>query len=372
ENYLSFALYSVCNQTLGDLEILVVDDGSTDNSRKIAAHYAEKYSNLRLIDMPENTPGGAGIPSNAGIDLAQGEYIGFVDSDDWVEPSMFKKMYSLAKKHDADIVICDFNLFDEIKKEFEPAYDRKTWEKLTNKKVAAVSPKEQKYLLKLSPVPWRKIYRRDFVERFNIRYPEGDYFFEDNPLHWQALIHASSCVLLDEVLCYHRNFREGQTRNFAPERLLAFFDHFETVEKHLRDADLFEEYEVFFFEWIVRTDWIYKRVEGTAVEREMFLRFQAYLNRFPDSTLQAFIRDFKPSKSTLKRIENYRNGSPPTARAGAGDRPAASVGLKQKLPQRMVEVAEELCSRFFQFLKSDRSGKAWPRLKTTSNDKRVP
>lgn len=314
ENYLSFALYSVCHQTLREMEILVVDDGSTDNSRKIIKQYEERVPNLLLIDMPENSPGGSGIPSNVAIERARGEYIGFVDSDDWVEPDMFEKMYSLAKEKNADIAICDFQLFDEIRKELEPAYDRPIWEGLTNSKVTRLDPAEQKHLLKLSPVPWRKIYRRDFVEQHGIRYPEGDYFFEDNPLHWQTLIHARSCVLFDEVLCYHRTFREGQTRNFAPERLLAFFDHFATVRRYLEESGKFDEYELYFFEWVVRTDWIYKRVVGTPVEGEMFARFKKLLGGFDDGTIDRYVEKFEPSAATLKRIETFRHGQPEVTR----------------------------------------------------------
>lgn len=106
EQYLEKCLDSLVRQTLNEIEIIVVDDGSQDNSRKIAEEFREKYPNKVYFFYKENE--GLGEARNFGLDYAKGEYIGFVDSDDWVDEKTFQAMYETARNEDADVVVCDF------------------------------------------------------------------------------------------------------------------------------------------------------------------------------------------------------------------------------------------------------------------------
>mgnify|MGYP005781662729 CR=1 FL=1 len=106
EQYLEKCLDSLVRQTLNEIEIIVVDDGSQDNSRKIAEAFREKYPNKVYFFYKENE--GLGEARNFGLDYAKGEYIGFVDSDDWVDEKTFQAMYETARNEDADVVVCDF------------------------------------------------------------------------------------------------------------------------------------------------------------------------------------------------------------------------------------------------------------------------
>lgn len=105
EKYLEKCLDSLVNQTLDSYEIIVVNDGSPDNSQEIIDKYAAKYPDIVFAYKKKN--GGLGDARNYGIDKARGEYIGFVDSDDWVDKKMFEAMYNMAKQENDDIVICD-------------------------------------------------------------------------------------------------------------------------------------------------------------------------------------------------------------------------------------------------------------------------
>ena len=105
EEYLAQCLNSLVRQTLDDIEILVVDDGSTDGSLKIAKEFeAANPSKIRVL-AKEN--GGQASARNMALKHATGEYLGFVDSDDWVDTAMYQQMYDVAVREDADIVICD-------------------------------------------------------------------------------------------------------------------------------------------------------------------------------------------------------------------------------------------------------------------------
>lgn len=108
EKYLDKCIKSIQNQTIHDIEIILVDDGSPDRCGEIAENFARSDQRIRVIHQ-ENA--GLGPARNTGMYVARGEYIGFVDSDDWVETSMFERLYRVAEKHNADIVVgghCDW------------------------------------------------------------------------------------------------------------------------------------------------------------------------------------------------------------------------------------------------------------------------
>ena len=105
ERYLRRCLDSICGQTFSEIEIIIVNDGTKDNSQSIINEYSAKDGRIRSV-IKEN--GGLSSARNAGLDIAIGEYVGFVDSDDWVEPQMFESMYKAAKESGADIVVCNY------------------------------------------------------------------------------------------------------------------------------------------------------------------------------------------------------------------------------------------------------------------------
>lgn len=111
EKYLEKCLNSLVNQTLDEVEILVINDGSTDHSEKIIVYFQNRFPDKIKSFNKEN--GGLSDTRNFGLDRATGDYIGFVDSDDFVSPKMFSEMYSLAEKHQAQMVICNLQKVDE-------------------------------------------------------------------------------------------------------------------------------------------------------------------------------------------------------------------------------------------------------------------
>ena len=103
EQYIKDCLDSIINQTMDDIEIICVNDGSLDNSLQVLEKYAQKDARIKIISQ-ENQ--GQGIARNNGLKIANGEYITFIDPDDWVDVDMFEKMYKSAKKFDSDYVFC--------------------------------------------------------------------------------------------------------------------------------------------------------------------------------------------------------------------------------------------------------------------------
>lgn len=265
--YLDACLLSVRYQTFSDFELIVVNDASTDNGREIIEMHAALDSRIRLINLDHNTLGGAGIPSNVGINAANGEYIGFVDSDDWVTATAFESMVMAAEKNKADIVIGGFRTFVEHSRDYSDAYDLKVFETIPVDKV--FTAREYPDIFRISPVPWRKLYRRAFLEEHAIRYPEGDYFYEDNPLHWFVLSSHSRITKIDDVISYHRMAREGQTMGAADYKLGAMCSHMNTIgrflDKELKapaDQPIFDE----FYDYCYRSAWVSQRQTRTEVK----------------------------------------------------------------------------------------------------------
>ena len=130
ENYISKCLTSLIYQSLEDIEIICINDASTDNSKNIVLEYAKYDKRIKILNI--NTMSGQSYARNLGFEIASGEYIGFVDSDDWVELDMFEKMYNKAKLGNTDITMCQAQLYDDKEQRFytDDYYSLKNLEKM--------------------------------------------------------------------------------------------------------------------------------------------------------------------------------------------------------------------------------------------------
>lgn len=259
--YLEASVMSVLNQSYQNIELIIVDDGSTDNSADIVGLCAIGDSRIKVVHVQTNTMGGVGVPANMGMGYAQGYYLMYIDGDDILDKYAVQKMVESALTHQADIVIADFQSFHNDTTNFEQSYDRKGWVGIPLDE--PFLPKNNPKVFRLSPVPWRKLYKLSFLSDNNIRFPEGDYFYEDNVLHWLVLSQAKKVVLLDYVVAYHRIGREGQTTKAVNLRLLSHFNHLNVIKNHLlsmQDVPIVYWRELVDFAY--RVGWVVDRQEG--------------------------------------------------------------------------------------------------------------
>ena len=254
--YLDACFISVLSQPYKNFELIVIDDASTDNGRAIIDMYSRLDTRIKVVHLEYNTLGGAGIPSNIGINMANGKYLAFVDSDDWVSPGALGDLMSTAEQFDADVVIGDFFLFQEDTREVKPAYDKAAWARLPRNEI--ISADAHPDLFRLSPVPWRKLYKTEFLRKNAIHYPEGDYFYEDNPLHWRVLANASRVVLVDTPISYHRMARPGQTMSASSYKLAAMCSHINTIGNYLHVPSLITKQNMIdeFYDYCYRSIWV--------------------------------------------------------------------------------------------------------------------
>ena len=158
ELFIEKCLNSLANQTLKDIEIIIVNDGSTDNSQKIIDDYKKRYSNI--VDFVKEN-GGQASARNLALTKASGDYILFVDSDDYIEYDACEKLYNCAKENDSDIVACDYYITTD-----DDSYHKI----LDNKKTGVVDIKNY-FLCDVGPC--NKLFRFDFLKSVGFSFPEG-------------------------------------------------------------------------------------------------------------------------------------------------------------------------------------------------------
>lgn len=269
QDYLGACLDSIVNQTLSDIEIIVVDDGSSDSSPAIIREYAARDDRIVPIIRGERSVGGVATAANAGLDVASAPYVGFADGDDLYEPDMFEKLLAAALEYDADLAMCNYRLFSDDSPRRDAPADEHRWQELILDHYELDDDLRHTFL-RFVAVPWRKLYRRGFLEAHAIRFPVGDYFFEDNPFHWFSLIQASSIALVPEVLCYHRVARVGQTMGTADERLLRIFQHHATIYAFLESVGRRDEFAPTLLAWAMsQMEWISPKVPA-ALHRNLY------------------------------------------------------------------------------------------------------
>ncbi len=259
ESYIEQCLDGIVGQTLEDIEIIVVDDGSTDSTPDIISRYAASDSRIVPVLMEENTIGGVASAANAGMDRATGDWVGFADGDDVYDPHMFERLLEAGVANDADLAMCQYVLLDDEDESLSEPADAHRWSALTAP-AYDLDVARRKQILRFIAVPWRKLYRRSMLEEHAIRFPVGDYFYEDNPFHWFSVLTASRIAVVPEVLCQHRVARAGQTMATADERLFRIFQHHDTILEWLRANGHEAEYAPNLLGWAIsQMEWISRR-----------------------------------------------------------------------------------------------------------------
>ena len=226
EAYLPQCLDSIANQTLKDMEVLLVDDGATDGTSKIAQDYAERYSNFRYF-RKEN--GGLSDARNYAIPYAKGEYLAFLDSDDWVKPTLYEKLVNTIG--DADVCVTDIEYY------YEDAAKRFIMKGLSSWNADSI----QKRAL-LSPLfAWNKIYRTELFQKGGYRYPTGTWY-EDHPVTTMIFAKSNKIAYLEECLMHYRQ-REGSIMAATKDKRIAqIFDVLEQVRNNFQREGIYEKY----------------------------------------------------------------------------------------------------------------------------------
>ncbi len=239
EKYLKNCLDSIIEQTFKDFEIICVNDGSTDNSRTILEEYKNKDSRILIIDKKN---GGLSSARNYGLDKAKGEFISFVDSDDWIENTMLEKLYKNITELNSEISICAVRLYDEQKaqsdesqKYFNLSFFDKTFDN------RAFDYKETlPFIMDVCVMAWNKLYRKSFLDKYNARFPDG-LIFEDGPFFFSIYFKAQRVSIVRDFLYNYRINRKGSIVEKGGVHFLDIIDVVELMYNSIKNLPCFND-----------------------------------------------------------------------------------------------------------------------------------
>lgn len=257
QRYLRKCLDSILNQTYPNIEIVVVNDCSPDDSGEICREYAEKYDQVKYIELDRNV--GLSSARNAGIEAATGDYLGFVDSDDWVEPEAYELLYRLMKKYGTKIAS---SLYYEVWKKGTEYIKEKPRENDKGVYLGDVEEMLMYYISRRDIMVTNKLFERSLFD--DVRFPDGK-VFEDTYVSYRLMEKAGSAVVSNEYL-YNFLKRRGSITHSLKLNSFDYIDH------------VIERYEN-----------ISQRYTGTAVERlcrkQIFEVLMALTSEFNPCTL---------------------------------------------------------------------------------------
>ena len=226
ENYIEKCLETLVNQTLENIEIILVNDGSKDRSKIIVDKFLKQYPEKIVYLEKEN--GGLSDARNYAIPYAKGEYIAFLDSDDYVEKTMYKDMYELAKKENSDMVECDFYWEypdkNQIKEDKGVIYNGK-----------------KEMIEKVRVVAWNKLIKKEVLEKSKVLFPKG-LRYEDVEFTYKLVPYLEKVSFLKKP-CVHYIQREGSISNNQNERNKEIFQVLDNVIGFYKENNLYDEYK---------------------------------------------------------------------------------------------------------------------------------
>lgn len=214
EKYIAQCIESVLSQTFQDFELILIDDGSKDQSGIICDAYAAKDDRIIVIHTQNR---GAAAARNTGLEHASGKYITFLDGDDYLAENMIERLYEVIKKSAYDVVVCDFlNLLPDEKDNFTVQLQERT---VNGRTVLEHLKNEKSY--GVWTIVWNKIYKREILE--NLRFPEGKYF-EDEFFSDHLYLNSNQIHVIPDVLCYHRVLATSTMNTQKTENYLDLLD----------------------------------------------------------------------------------------------------------------------------------------------------
>lgn len=205
ERYLNQCLNSILQQTFRDFEVICINDGSTDHSLEIIKSFIAKDKRFKLIDKI-NT--GYGHSMNQGLSQCHGEYISIIESDDYIQPDMLERLYTVAKENNLDVARCNYYIFSKFSKKLNNDYIRDI---LANK---VLKPLDHIKIFYQPPSIWVNLYKREFIDKYKIRFLEtAGASFQDTSFVFKVYALCKRFMFINEALLYYRIDNDGSSIN---------------------------------------------------------------------------------------------------------------------------------------------------------------
>lgn len=226
ERYLSECLDSIVNQTLKDIEIICINDGSTDSSLSILEEYAKNDSRIKIIDKSNS---GYGISMNIGLDNATGDYVGIIESDDFADLGMFETLYNMAVENKVDLVKSDWYCY--WTKNNSDIKANAISKELSNR---VFSTKDEPFVLKMQPAIWSGIYKREFLKENDVRFLETPgASYQDTGFYFKAMMQAKSVIFTTEAFLHYRQDNLNSSVN-NKNKVYCICDEYKEIERYIK------------------------------------------------------------------------------------------------------------------------------------------
>lgn len=264
---------SAINQSLGEIEIICVNDGSTDDSAKILQYYAVDYP-IRILNQKNQ---GAGVSRNNAIFESKGEYILFLDADDWIEQDTCEKLYAHAKKLDSDLVLFDVLWHLENNKSNRVSYFSKHSTIDFNNLTFSCDFVKDKMMRGIYGVIWSKFYKSSFIKQKNIRFPSHK-IYNDIEFHFKSMMLANKISYFPKIF-YHYTYvdKPSLQKSFkGGEYELCWFDVIMGIRNFLNESHLFEEFKEDFLNYFIYYSQIKLEDIHDNYKQQLFIRIKYF------------------------------------------------------------------------------------------------
>ena len=290
KDYLGRCLDSLLSQTLEDIEILAVDDGSTDGSADILAEYSAKDNRI-LVLKKEN--GGLSDARNYAFSFIHGEYVGFVDSDDYVDPDMYKTMYEKAISTNSDIVECNLH---------------HTWDDHEDTEIGEHITDKEQLIMNGRSVVWNKIYKSSWLLNTNVKFPKG-LIYEDVDFYCKIVPFLGTISYVDEPFVHYVQ-RSTSINNFQTLKTMQILDILDDIYSFYKEKGFLNEYHdalEFLYTRIILCSSLSrmsKIKDSTDRKKALSANWNKLQTAFPNWKKGRYLRAFNGKHATFMKMMN--------------------------------------------------------------------
>lgn len=248
QEYLQECLDSILGQTLKEIEVICIDDGSTDKSYDILMEYQKKDSRIIVLQQ-ENQ--GAGIARNKGLDIARGEYLSFLDADDFFDKEMLKKSYMKALDNDCDIVMFRHNRYDhQSKKKYDLSHMMRK-DKFPDQDVFNANDISGNFYFTIYGWTWDKLFKKAFIDQLKIKF-QSTRIYNDMFFTYSAIVAASKLSYMNDVLMFQRVNRTGSITKSVNSNWQCIIEALVAVKCFLVINNFYNNVKVRFLEYAIQ------------------------------------------------------------------------------------------------------------------------
>ncbi len=337
EKYLKQCIDSILVQTFSDFELICVNDGSTDNSGKILEEYKNRDIRIKIIDKKN---GGLSSARNTGMKYAKGNFLCFIDSDDWIATDMLEKLHDNIMKFNSDIAMCAVNLFDEKNQciQQDSYFNFSVFSKNYDNKIFSYEDTKS-FIMDIPVMAWNKIYRSSFLKTCDALFPENK-IFEDGAFFFSIYFKTKRVSMLRNRLYYYRINRKNSILQKNGKNFLDIIDIVNLMFDELKQSSIFEDVKYAF----------YKRKAD-----DIIYRYQMIKKSLKKKFAQKFKKDSCLLNETFFDFSKINNEEPITYKCLCKIKNSTSIfalfkyKFKRRLMRKIIQIIE--ADRIFYFIK---------------------